>query len=272
MLTPCGALTYIIGVLRRIRRTRILRDRLLPEDQWASLLREHPILDGFPEAELARLRELATLFLHEKVFENPKRLELGDYRRSVIAIQACLPILNLGLDWYRNWRTVVVLPDVFVQERLEYDQAGVAHEWKEDDSGESWDRGPVVLSWQDVEASGWGDGYNVVIHEAAHRLDLLDGQVNGRPALHPGMKAQEWTAVFSQAYTDLAHRARGRSRRRLRIDEYAAASDAEFFAVASEYFFERPHVLHGEYPEVYRLLGQFYRQDPLQRLRPRARR
>ena len=259
-------------MLNRFRRTRILRDRLLPEEQWDSLLHEHPILDGFPAAELARLRELSTLFLHEKVFENPKRLELDEYRRAVIAVQACLPILNLGLEWYRNWRTVVVVPDVFVQERLEYDRAGVAHEWKEDDSGESWDRGPVVLSWQDVEASGWGDGYNVVIHEAAHRLDLLDGEVNGRPALHPGMQPEEWSAVFSRAYADLARKARRRSRRKLRIDEYAAESDSEFFAVASEYFFEQPQVLHGEYAEVYRLLGQFYRQDPLKRLRSRSRR
>ncbi len=257
-------------MLSRFRRTRILRDQLLPEEQWDSLLHEHPILEGFAAADLARLRELSTLFLHEKVFENPKRIELDDYRRAVIAVQACLPILNLGLEWYRNWRTVVVVPDVFVQERLEYDRAGVAHEWKEDDSGESWDRGPVVLSWQDVEASGWGDGYNVVIHEAAHRLDLLDGEVNGRPALHRGMNPEEWTSVFSRAYEDLSRKARGR--RRLRIDEYAAESDSEFFAVASEYFFEQPQVLHGEYPEVYRLLGLFYRQDPLPRLRSRARR
>jgi Mlc titration factor MtfA (ptsG expression regulator) len=256
-------------LLRRFRRTRILRDRLLPENMWASLLHEHPILDGFPAAELGRLRELATLFLHEKVFENPKRLALDEYMKAVIATQACLPILNLGLDWYRNWRTVVVVPDVFVQENLEYDRAGVAHEWEEDQSGESWDRGPVVLSWQDVEASGWGDGYNVVIHEAAHRLDLLDGEVNGRPALHPEMNPQEWSGVFSVAYSDLSRKASGRGRRRMRIDDYAADSDYEFFAVASEYFFEQPRVLRGEYPEVYRLLGAFYRQDPLSRLRSR---
>jgi Mlc titration factor MtfA (ptsG expression regulator) len=236
---------------------------------WASLQREHPILAGLAASELARLRELTTLFLREKRFEDPQRLELDEYQKAVIATQACLPILNLGLDWYRNWRTVVVVPDVFVQERLEVDQAGVAHEWEEDNSGESWDRGPVVLSWQDVEASGWGDGYNVVIHEAAHRLDLLDGQVNGRPALHPGMSPEEWSRVFSQAYTDLSRKARGRGRRRLRLDEYATESDAEFFAVASEYFFEQPRLIRGEYPEVYRLLAQFYRQDPLPRLRSR---
>ena len=259
-------------MLPRFRRARILRRRLLAEDQWESLVLEHPILKGFNPDELGRLRELATLFLHEKRFENPKGLQLDEYRKAVIALQACLPILNLGLDWYRNWRTVVVVPDVFVRERLEYDQAGVVHEWSEDDSGESWDRGPVVLSWQDVEASGWGDGYNIVIHEAAHRLDLLDGWVNGRPALHPGMSPQEWSSVFCRAYRDLARKARGRLHRRLRIDEYAAESDSEFFAVASEYFFEQPRILSGEYPQVHRLLSQFYRQDPLSRLRAPRRR
>jgi Mlc titration factor MtfA (ptsG expression regulator) len=256
-------------LLRRFRRTRILRNRPLPDEMWASLLHEHPILAGFATNDLVRLRELATLFLREKLFEDPKHLELDEYQRAVIATQACLPILNLGLEWYRNWRTVVVVPDVFVHKSVEYDRAGVAHEWEEDESGESWDRGPVVLSWQDVEASGWGDGYNVVIHEAAHRLDLLDGQVNGRPELHPGMDPREWSRVFSHAYADLSRKARGRGRRRMRIDDYATESDSEFFAVASEYFFEQPQVLRGEYPEVYRLLAEFYRQDPLPRLRSR---
>ncbi len=204
---------------------------------------------------------MATIFLHEKSFEAADGLELTEVMRHVISVQACLPVLNLGLEWYENWKTIVVLPDVFVEEHTEVDIAGVAHEWQEDESGESWDEGPVVLSWKDVEASGWGDGYNVVIHEAAHRLDQLDGEVNGRPALHEDMDPGEWLEVFSHAFKDLSRRAAGK-RRRLRIDPYAVENDAEFFAVASEYFFERPEVLHSEYPDVYRLLCAFYRQDP----------
>jgi Mlc titration factor MtfA (ptsG expression regulator) len=123
----------------------------------------------------------------------------------------------------------------------------------------------VVLSWKDIEASGWGDGYNVIIHEAAHRLDLLDGEVNGRPALHKGMSPKEWLDVFSSAYGDLKRRAKKR-RPRSKIDAYAVEDDAEFFAVTSEYFFEQPRVLGGEYPDVYRLLREFYRQDPARRL------
>jgi len=255
-------------LFRRLRRARILRQRLLAPEHWSSLLEEHPILAGLSPEEQDRLRELSTLFLHEKTFELRGGQELDAYRRAVIAVQACLPVLNLGLDWYRNWRTVVVVPDVFTQELREQDEAGVVHEWEEEQSGESWDQGPVVLSWQDVEASGWGDGYNVVIHEAAHKLDLLDGQINGRPRLHEGVSAAEWYEGFSGAYEDFRKRA-GRKRRgkRLRIDDYAAENDAEFFAVGCEYFFEQPGVLKGEYPQVYRLLAAFFRQDPAARLK-----
>ena len=102
------------------------------------------------------------------------------------------------MEWYENWKTIVVVPDVFVEEHTSFDAAGVVHEWDEDKSGESWDGGPVLLSWKDVEASGWGDGYNVIIHEAAHRLDLLDGEVNGRPALHKGMDPRRVAARSSR--------------------------------------------------------------------------
>ena len=127
-------------MFRRLRRARILRESLLGEEPWAALLEEHPILAGLDPQDLARLRELSTLFLHEKTFEARGDVELDDYRRAVIAVQACLPVLNLGLDWYRNWRTVVVVPDVFTQELQEQDQAGVVHEWEEEQSGEGFHR------------------------------------------------------------------------------------------------------------------------------------
>jgi MtfA peptidase len=250
-----------MGVFRFLRRNRILRESLLPEDTWRWLVEDHPILEGLSPAELARLRELSTLFLHEKTFEGADGLELTASMREVIAVQACLPVLGLGLEQYENWKTTVVVPDVFIQEHLAYDDAGVVHEWDEDKSGESWDEGPVILSWKDVDASGWGDGYNVIIHEAAHRLDLLDGEVNGRPGLHPGMDPAEWSAVFSAAFKDLSRRAR-RRKRGLPIDPYAVEDDAEFFAVSCEYFFEQPGLLRSEYPDVYRLLAAYFKQDP----------
>jgi Mlc titration factor MtfA (ptsG expression regulator) len=254
-----------MGIFRRIRRSRIVREKLLPADTWTWLVEDHPILAGLSEGELARLREMSTVFLHEKVFEGADGLQLDQGMREVIAVQACLPILNLGLEWYESWKTIVVVPDVFVEEHTSFDAAGVVHEWDEDQSGESWDTGPVLLSWKDVEASGWGEGYNVIIHEAAHRLDMLDGEVNGRPSLHKEMDPDEWRAVFTKAFQDLKHKA-GRKKRGLKIDVYAVEDDGEFFAVTSEYFFERPRMLSREYPDVYRLLAAFYRQDPGRRI------
>jgi Mlc titration factor MtfA (ptsG expression regulator) len=254
-----------MGFVRRLLRPRILRDRLIPDETWSTLLGQHPILKGFQADENRRLRELATLFLHEKTFSAAEGIDLTDHLRAVIAVQACLPILGLDIDWYANWKTVVVVPDVFTEEYTEPDEAGVVHEWEEDKAGLSWDEGPVVLSWEDIEASGWGDGYNVVIHEAAHRLDQTDGAINGCPTLHDGMDPEEWRRVFSGSFTDLNRRKRSR-KRRSKIDSYATESDSEFFAVASEYFFEKPRVLTAEYPEVYRLLAAFYRQDTAARL------
>jgi Mlc titration factor MtfA (ptsG expression regulator) len=255
-----------MGFLRRMLRPRVLRTSMVPDETWVKLLRQHPILKGLSGDEERRLRELTTLFLHEKTFSAAEGIELTDYLHAVIAVQACLPILGLDLDWYQEWRTVVVVPDVFTEEYAEPDEAGVVHEWEEDDrSGTSWDEGPVVLSWEDIEASGWGDGYNVVIHEAAHRLDQTDGAINGCPILHHGMDPEEWRRVFSGSFEDLRRRKRSR-KRRSKIDSYATESDAEFFAAASEYFFEKPRILTGEYPDVYRLLAMFYRQDPAGRL------
>jgi Mlc titration factor MtfA (ptsG expression regulator) len=256
-------------LFRRLRRTRILRERLLSEEQWSALLSEHPILGGLTSEEGERLRELTTLFLHEKVFEHPPELELDDYRRAVICVQACLPVLNLGLDWYRLWKTVVVVPDQFSEQFAEWDEAGVVHEWEEDDLAGQRNLGVVVLSWRDVEDSGWGDNFNVVIHEAAHELDMTDGQLNGRPALHPGMNPAEWYQTFSAAYRHFTRGLQpgGRSRaRRSRLDEYAAEDDVEFFGVVCETFFEQPHTLRSEYPDVYRLLAAFFKQDPSGRL------
>lgn len=244
-----------------IRRNQILRDSLLSGDLWQATVADHPILDRLGRDDLARLRELATLFLHEKLFEPVRGLVLDEAMRAGVAVQACLPILNLGLGWYDDWRTLVVYPSRFVRPRAQFDEVGVMHEWQELLGGEAWERGPVILSWADVEASGWGEGYNVVIHEMAHKLDMRNGEADGFPPLHRGMQTRAWTAAFSAAFEDL-HRcvdAGGLPP----IDPYGADSPAEFFAVTSEYFFEQPGLLAHAYPAVYRLLAEFYRQAPL---------
>jgi Mlc titration factor MtfA (ptsG expression regulator) len=250
-------------VFRPARRRHLDLTNLV-EGDWLWLLEHHPILSGLQAEELDRLKELVILFLEKKTFEAADTLIMTGAMKAVIAIQACLPILNLSLSWYRNWKTVVVVPKRFSQKRLRIDRAGVVHEWNEVDLGQSWDRGPVVLSWEDVEASGWADGFNVVIHEAAHRLDLLDGAINGRPELHAGMSPRLWQETFLEAFRDLERRIS----RRLPtvIDSYALENPGEFFAVTSELFFEQPRSLRHEYPGVYDLLSQLYRQDPGLRL------
>src|SRR5690606_32502357 len=140
----------------------------------------------------------------EKAFVGARGLELTDAMRVRIAALACRLVLELGLDLYSEFRTVIVYPGEFlVRDREHIDDAGVVHMGDEVLSGEAWDVGPVVLSWADVEQSGRGDGYDVVAHEFAHKLDGLDGAVNGMPPLHRGMDPRAWADAFGRAYDEL---------------------------------------------------------------------
>ncbi|CAG1009747.1 MtfA peptidase [Myxococcaceae bacterium] len=251
-------------LFRRFRRNKILRENPLADTAWREVLADHPILAGLAEEEEGRLRELAVLFLHEKIYEPVQGLGLTEPMRLVIAVQCCLPVMNLGQDWLDGWRTVIAYPGAFVRKREQFDSSGVMHEWEEAVSGEAWKLGPLILSWADVEASGWGDGYNVAIHEIAHKLDLLNGEVDGFPPLHRGMSAKAWNQAFSAAFDDFNRRLDAGAA--TEIDPYAAEAPGEFFAVLSEYFFELPGLVFAEYPEVYRQLAAFYRQDPLARM------
>lgn len=256
----------LFGLFRH-RRLRALAERApIPDAAWAEAVAGLPILGGLEASELDRLRGLATLFLHDKLFEAAGGLVLTEAMRVRIAVLAGLPILGLDYGWYEGWRTVVVYPGSFVRPRSQFDDIGVMHEWEDILTGESWERGPVILSWADVEASGLCDGYNVVIHEMAHKLDMANGVPDGFPPLHAGLDRRAWTKNFTAAFEDLNARLdRGEP---TEIDPYAAEEPGEFFAVLSEYFFERPGLVKAEYPEVYELLAAFYRQDPAARLGP----
>ena len=232
---------------------------------WRAATSRLAILGRVDRDERARLRALAARFLAGKRFEAARGAELDPVLLARVAAQACLPILGLSLDWYADWSTVVIVPDRFTADFEEVDDAGVVHEWAAEASGEAWDAGgPIVLSQADIAESGAGDGFNVVIHEAAHKLDALDGGLNGRPPLHAGMDAGAWARAFTEAYTALCEAPDDYA-----LDPYAAEAPEEFFAVASEYFFELPEVLAGEHPAVYAQLAAFYRRDPR---RPRTRR
>jgi len=233
---------------------------------WEHAWRALPLLQGLDAAQTEALRTLAALFLQHKAVEEVQGTRLTNAERLTIGLQAALPVLYLGLDWYRGWYSVIVYPEAFVPEREWVDADGVVWVESEVKSGEAWQHGPVILSWADVQSGSERDGYNVVIHELAHKLDMRNGDANGHPPLHAGMSSASWARELGAAYADLSRRVEGGEE--TPIDPYAAESPGEFFAVCSEAFFEVPHLLRSEYPGVYAQLGAFYKQDPAARLEP----
>jgi Mlc titration factor MtfA (ptsG expression regulator) len=241
----------------------IARSQITPQ-QWAEAYKSLPLLRGLSEHEKQTLQQLVMIFLHRKVFEGAHGLAITEDMKLIIAMQACLPILYLGLDCYDNWYSVIVYPAGFAPKRVVTDEYGVEHQEQTGLSGESWQRGPVILSWDDAEHAGVIDGHNLVIHEFAHKLDMQNGVANGFPPLHANMHRQEWVEALSAGFADFQrHCAHGRHSE---IDCYGATSPAEFFAVLSEVFFERPGLLLHHYPDIYTQFTLYYRQDPLLRL------
>ena len=234
----------------------------VPDALWAGTLATLPFLAALDADEKMVLKSLVENFLAEKEFSTGGGLELTDEICVAIAAQGCLPILEFGLAAYRNWVGIIVYPDEFVVPRQMEDEDGVVHEYDDVLSGEAWQGGPLIISWRDVQMAG--DGYNVVIHEFAHKLDMQNGEADGMPALPPGLTAETWEKVFFAAYDDFCRRV-DRGEETL-IDPYASEHPAEFFAVLSENFFETPEVVSTEYPPLYDLFKRYYRQDPLARL------
>jgi Mlc titration factor MtfA (ptsG expression regulator) len=254
----------VVWSFKEWRRRRVTAGRELPQEAWHALASGLPLLRGLDEEERSRLHDLALLFLDEKQFVAAGDLELVPDMALLVAVEACLPILNLGFSCYDGWVSVILYPGEFMPEHEYMDEAGVVHTVRDIRIGESWERGPMVLSWSDVSLSGEEDGVNVVIHECAHKLDMLNGgEANGFPPMHDGMTAEEWSRVFSDGYGRFCRRVD--SGEETALDPYAAESPGEFFAVTSEAFFETPQVLARDFPAVYRQLAKFYRQDPLVR-------
>jgi MtfA peptidase len=246
--------------IRNWRIRRIVARHPIAESLWQDALDRCAPARRLGASDQAALRVLATLFLQSKSLEPTKELQLDDADRVLLATHACVPILKLGLDWYDGWYSVIVYPDAFIPRRPQTDAAGVVHQTDTVMAGEAWRRGPVILSWADVLSTGKKPGHNVVIHEMAHKLDMLNGEPNGFPPLHRRMNRREWSRVFTSAWDRLQEEQRNGAE--LPMDPYALESPAEFFAVASEQFFEAPANLRQHLPEVYQQLEQFYRQHP----------
>ena len=244
--------------LRSWNRERILRKHGIANDIWQAVVGETRAAAHLSASEVERLRDMASLFLYEKSIEPAHGLVITDAMRARIACEAVVPVLNLGLDYYRLWSSVIVYAEAFIARDVYMDDAGVLHTQSSTRLGEAWSRGPVIISWQDVLSHPAGS--NVIIHEMAHKLDMLDGVANGRPPMQFGMDQEQWTAAFSGAFA--AHTMQVQAGHPTEIDPYAAKSPAEFFAVTSEVFFETPRLLQSVWPDVYTQLALYYRQRP----------
>jgi MtfA peptidase len=247
-----------MGFLRNWRRRRVLKRTGIADALWKRVVARLPFLRGLSEDETAHLKELVLLFLAEKELHGAHGFVLSDEMRVSIAAQACLPILNLGLDMYNSWVGVVVYPGEFRVRKEEVDEAGVVHTFDDELAGEAWPGGPVVLSWEDA---GMTDaGYNVVIHEFAHKIHMEGAGDELYPAARSGMDAAKWRKVLEESYESFC--AQVDADQPTIIDPYASEHPAEFFAVMSETFFTQSEILARDWPELYGQLALFYKQDP----------
>lgn len=237
----------------------------IAEDLWKRVEANLPFLDFLSAADRMRLRRCAQAFLQEKEFHGANGFELSDEVMLSIALQASLLVLNIGLQAYRGWVGIVVYPGEIMIARQEMDEDGIVHEYDDTVLGEAWEDGPVLLAWEaSEEEEGPPDTAppNVVIHEFAHKLDMLEGGADGCPALHREMNRARWAEVFQTAYDAFCDQLDAGTPGTV-LDPYAAEHPAEFFAVTSEAFFEAPQQLAEAFPEVYEQLALFYRLDPL---------
>lgn len=229
---------------------------------WTPILEHWPLYHRMPLALRRELRRRILVFLQEKTFYGAHGLEVDDAMRVLIAAQACLLELNRTPTYYEGLEAVIVYPAAFRVRHPAVDDAGVHSEQNEVLSGESWEDGRVVLSWDDT-AEGLADdtdGQNVVIHEFAHQLDQATGSANGAPHLADAAAYRDWSRVLEAEYERLqAAVAAGRPSV---LDAYGVHSPAEFFAVASEAFFEQGAAVQREYPDLYAQLQRYYQMDP----------
>ncbi len=250
--------------LRQRRDRSSLVRRAIPDALWRTTLDALPFLAPRSPSDLDRLRQLASLFLDRKEFSGVGAFEVDDAIALSVATQACLPVLELGVDHYDGFVGIVMHADAVVAEREVTDEDGIVHHYDEVLAGEAMEGGPVMLSWADVQGGdadpAQTSAYNVVIHEFAHVLDMRDGQPDGVPLLQTHKAREDWLAVLMPEYDRFCERVV--CGYETVLDGYAAQAPDEFFAVASEAFFVTARALKDEQPALYQLLASYYRQDP----------
>ncbi len=257
------AIVWLVGQpFYRSYRRRKIRERPFP-DTWRQILRQRvPYFRKLPADLQLQLKKHIQVFLSEKSFVGCNGVVVTDEMRITIAAQACLLILNRPTDYYPDLRQILIYPNAFIVNKTETDNAGVLHQQRQILSGESWSQGQVILSWEDTVdgANVVDDGHNVVIHEFAHQLDMQTGTANGAPLLKGREHYARWSGVLNEEFIRLQQRAKtGESSL---LNPYGATNPAEFFAVASEIFFEQPRQLFTESPALYDELRIFYCVSP----------
>lgn len=236
----------------------------IPDDTWHATRAFVPWLRTLDDPRASRLRELAARFLHEKAITPIGGLVLDEAQRCSLAVLCCLPLLEFGREGLRGWSQLIVYPDAFRVDRTHVDAAGVLHEWQDELIGEAWETGPMILSWSDVVADckDPAAGFCVATHEMAHKIDALDGLLDGTPPL-PRPWQREWARDFQAAYDTLAGQVD--AGHETAIDGYAAEAPEEFFAIVTEYHFSDPATLRAVMPEVAAHLRRFYGPSPFER-------
>ncbi len=259
---PAGLVLYWYWRSHRMeRRRRALRGRPPPAGLTQTLARNVRFYERLPAGLKTELHGHVNVFLDEKAFIGCDGLVVTDEMRFTVAGLACLLQLRREPGYFPGFSSVLLYPDAYVADEVTVDGELETHE-RSARAGESWHRGPVVLSWADVlrGAEDDADGYNVVLHEFAHKLDEENSNAHGLPVLNDQAHYDEWASVLAREYRSLERRvAQGESEV---LDDYALTSPAEFFAVATESFYEKPAAMRDELPDLYEQLRRFYRVDP----------
>lgn len=256
----------MLNWLRRLWAGRQPRTTSIPDTLWQATLAAYPFLAERPANERQQLRALVGQFLAQKEFTGAHGLVVSDEMAVAIAAQACLPVLHLGLDWYSDFVGIVVHPGQMLARRELQDASGVVHRYSEVLVGEAMERGPVTLSWQDVASAGEqaGQGYNVVIHEFVHKMDMKNGVADGCPPLGSRAAHAAWQAVMQAAYdafreqVTIAERFGGQAPW---LDAYGATAPAEFFAVACEAYFVNRARFTRDFAPLTLLFDQFFKAN-----------
>ncbi|MBN1361200.1 MAG: zinc-dependent peptidase [Sedimentisphaerales bacterium] len=244
------------------RRRKKIASRPFPAEWLAMVERNVPLYGFLPEPDRAELLRHTHVFLAEKRFEGCGGLDITDEVRVTIAAQACVLLLHRRTDYYPGLTTILVYPSSYVAGKAQRFVGGILVEGQDVRLGESWHHGTVVLSWQDVRrgAAHPHDGHNVVFHEFAHQLDSTWGRGDSTPVLQDEASFLAWAEALGRDFERF--RRRTEHRRDEVLDDYGATDPAEFFAVATECFFEKPKELRQNYPRLYEELSRFYQQDP----------